>query len=466
MKKVVVLMIMLLAGLYACAQNTFKYPLIVGTNGGAGGQITLRGSTSGSAVFNVPAAAGTTTFTFPTTNGTTGQVLTTNGAGILSWGDGGTGGSMVYPAGSGIPIVVGGTSWGTTITDNSANWNTAYGWGNHASAGYYVGTSSTIRGLFSSTATGLTYSGTGIFSLTSGYVIPTTTNASNWSTAYGWGNHASAGYAPLASPTFTGTVTLPSTTSIGNVSSTEIGYVDGLTGSAASRQDINDTIDVYIAGAELGLKVADSTGYAVGNYVTHTQLTDATSGAGEKRDDLLQGLRAMGNSIIAFPMAMSSIGSSSYTMADGNAFFLAFILHEAATITGVAFINAQQGVFTAADFNGVAIYSVNENTATRVAISANDGDIWKGTAYTKISVPLTSTYNAAAGIYYVGIMYNQSAQTTGPSVYCSVDIVTANPQMDRLNRRIVALSPRTQFETTETISGLSFTAKVPMIWLY
>ena len=35
--------------------------------------------------------------------------------------------------------------------------------------------------------------------------------------------------APLASPTFTGTVVLPTTTSIGNVSSTEIGYVDGVT---------------------------------------------------------------------------------------------------------------------------------------------------------------------------------------------------------------------------------------------
>jgi hypothetical protein len=35
--------------------------------------------------------------------------------------------------------------------------------------------------------------------------------------------------ATLASPTFTGTVTLPSDTSIGNVSATEIGYVDGVT---------------------------------------------------------------------------------------------------------------------------------------------------------------------------------------------------------------------------------------------
>jgi hypothetical protein len=37
--------------------------------------------------------------------------------------------------------------------------------------------------------------------------------------------------APLANPTFTGTVVLPSNTSIGSVSSTEIGYVDGVTSS-------------------------------------------------------------------------------------------------------------------------------------------------------------------------------------------------------------------------------------------
>jgi hypothetical protein len=35
--------------------------------------------------------------------------------------------------------------------------------------------------------------------------------------------------APLASPTFTGTVELPATTSIGNVSATELGYLDGVT---------------------------------------------------------------------------------------------------------------------------------------------------------------------------------------------------------------------------------------------
>jgi hypothetical protein len=42
--------------------------------------------------------------------------------------------SMVYP-GAGIAVSTG-SAWGTSITDNSSNWNTAYSWGNHASAGY------------------------------------------------------------------------------------------------------------------------------------------------------------------------------------------------------------------------------------------------------------------------------------------------------------------------------------------
>ena len=50
------------------------------------------------------------------------------------------------------------SSWYST-TNNAANWDTAYGWGNHATAGYAANT-----------------------------------NVSNWDTAYSWGNHASAGY--------------------------------------------------------------------------------------------------------------------------------------------------------------------------------------------------------------------------------------------------------------------------------
>lgn len=86
---------------------------------------------------------------------------------------------------------------GYTIPANTSitNWNAAHGWGNHASAGYYVGTDGTIRQLLSSSATGLTYTNsTGVFSLTSGYAIPLSTDITNWNTAFGWGDHSDAGY--------------------------------------------------------------------------------------------------------------------------------------------------------------------------------------------------------------------------------------------------------------------------------
>ena len=60
------------------------------------------------------------------------------------------------------------------------------------------------------------YPGVGIaLSTGSAWDTSITNNSSNWNTAYGWGNHVSAGYAPVASPTFTGTVSGISATMVG-----------------------------------------------------------------------------------------------------------------------------------------------------------------------------------------------------------------------------------------------------------
>ena len=53
--------------------------------------------------------------------------------------------------------------------------------------------------------------------------------------------------APLASPTFTGNVVLPSTTSIGNVSATELAYVDGVT--SAIQTQLNTIVNTTIPNA-------------------------------------------------------------------------------------------------------------------------------------------------------------------------------------------------------------------------
>ena len=158
-------------------------------------------------------------------------------------------GVMVYPPIAGIALSTG-SAWGASITNNSANWNTAYGWGNHAGlyaavshgATHITGGGDTIANFSITTAAaGLVPGSSGAvatyflnaqggWTVPSGTVSPSSltrvndtnvtlnlggtpatallqavsltlgwtgtladgriTSSGNWNTAYGWGNHA------------------------------------------------------------------------------------------------------------------------------------------------------------------------------------------------------------------------------------------------------------------------------------
>ena len=66
-------------------------------------------------------------------------------------------------------------------------------------------------------------------------------------------------YAPLSGPTFTGIVILPSATSIGDVTSTEIGYLDGVTSSIQTQ--INDKLSISAAESLYVTSAAAATAY-------------------------------------------------------------------------------------------------------------------------------------------------------------------------------------------------------------
>lgn len=103
-------------------------------------QLTVIGNTSGVNSGNQALTIGGSTS--PTISLSGSNTATFVGAGSVTLGQTGgtitiTGGtSMTWPAAAGIAIYNGSNTWGTSITDNSTNWNTAFGWGNHASAGY------------------------------------------------------------------------------------------------------------------------------------------------------------------------------------------------------------------------------------------------------------------------------------------------------------------------------------------
>jgi hypothetical protein len=143
MKKIILVFSLVMLGLIACSQTkrtTFD-DMIWGKMGYKFGD----GSTLLSAPtwLNLPGVPlvfppAVHTHTYESALGnpsTSGYVLSSTTAGVRTWIPNGSGGSMVYP-GSGIPISTG-IAWGTSIVNNSANWNTAFGWGNHV--GLYRG---------------------------------------------------------------------------------------------------------------------------------------------------------------------------------------------------------------------------------------------------------------------------------------------------------------------------------------
>lgn len=198
----------------------------------------------------------------PSYTGNGGRVLAVNiGATGVEWSPAGSGSvtsvAMSVPTGlsvSGSPITTDGTlavtyssGYAIPTTAKQTEWDTAYGWGNHASAGY----------LTSYTETDPVFTASEAASITS-------TDTTNWDTAYGWGNHASAGYAAdSAVVKLTGDQTVGGTKTF---SSTITGSISGNAGTV--------TNGVYTSGDQTigGTKTFSSTitGSISGNAGTVT----------------------------------------------------------------------------------------------------------------------------------------------------------------------------------------------------
>ena len=105
----------------------------------------------------------------------------------------------------------------------------------------------------------------------------------------------------------------------------------------------------------------------------------------------------------------------------------AYYLPNAQTITGVKWWSNTIGSYTAANYNGVGLYTYSGGTLTLVASSTNDGTIWQTAASNSMgSKAFSSTYSASAGIYYIAMVYSASAGTG-----TSFAITTTNTQTNQ-----------------------------------
>lgn len=248
--------------------------------------------------------------------------------------------------------------------------------------------------------------------------------------------------------TSTGSITLYGTTSgsiqlkipdIAGTSIVHLNYVDATSSiqtqinTKATNQDINDTIDAYIAGASVGVALADS-GVYDGGYVTPTDL-DAID------NNLLKGMQNLGSTVVALPMACIIPLTTLASFVDGEEEYLMFYFSKPQTITGVKFVaSTGTGDFTGDKYNGFKLYSVSGTTYTRVDSTANDHTIFETPQYTvgtKAFVGGATLY--PAGNYVVGMIYNESAHTTIPKMSVNYPMGSATKHFMQNTHRLYGL---------------------------
>lgn len=283
---------------------------------------------------------------------------------------------------SGSPITNSGTlalgfATGYSLPTNAdqSNWNTAYGWGNHAAAGYLTTYTETDPVFSASPAAGITNTNISNWNTaygwgnhaSAGYLTSftesdptvgshikaiTTTNISNWNTAYSWGNHASAGY--LTSETYTGTVT--------SVSGT--GTVNGITLTGTVTGSGSLTL-----GGTLSVPTSQITGLA----------TVATSGSFADLSNK-PGFRSNGQNVIGGSMTLGSSDKGTNLLVVTSGITITFPASGYASGEGVLISNVSGGNITFSFAYGSDMGTTFPNGASIIAI-CDGGGFWRQYCY-------------------------------------------------------------------------------------
>ena len=184
-------------------------------------------------------------------------------------------------------------------------------------------------------------------------------------------------------------------------------------------------------------------------------------------DNYIKALQAAGSSI-KVGSAMGFYPRVDHTLYDGKALWTLFYLSDTTDVTGVGYMLSTQGNYTADNYNGFAIYSVSGTTYTKIDSTANDGNLWKTAANTTaVKAFSAGPHELNPGIYYVFLVYNNSAQTTAPKLYYNNDLANAAfAGLTGTNKIQGVVNSQTTPPATETGGDVTADLEIPAIWLY
>jgi len=253
--------------------------------------------------------------------------------------------------------------------------------------------------------------------------------------------------APLISPTFA--------TSINGsyLTASEILITDG------SKNVVSAPVATYPSLAELAFVKGSSSNIQTQiNAITAASIEDVT----------IKAYQALGSAIKAQTVGQSIARiTSTGVLINQLISFVAVYLNTSQTLTGVKWWQGTLGNYTANNENRIGLYSYSGGTLTLVASCANDGTLWQTAASATLgSKAFSSTYAAAAGIYFVALLWNRSAVVTAPAVGFCGNITNANIQaLDFTNSAKIwgYKTGVTALPATQAMSGL--TVDVGSFWI-
>jgi hypothetical protein len=220
--------------------------------------------------------------------------------------------------------------------------------------------------------------------------------------------------------------------------------------AVASRADLEAKIDEYFykegvtSGGGSGGGVLSVTGNVVNNtdptrpVITTTVNTRTPNAVGNivVKTDSMMAAEILGSQIKAecIGMDIGKINAGIANNSDGVLRIIGFYIREACTITGARWFQNASGVYTADNYNGIGLYTISAGVLTLVASSVDDGNLWKAAPTTWVTKNFSTAYPASVGMLYLGMLYNNSAQTTAPTFGCSANMISgATQQSDFAN---------------------------------
>ncbi len=149
-----------------------------------------------------------------------------------------------------------------------------------------------------------------------------------------------------------------------------------------------------------------------------------------------------------------------------------FYVHTSSIISKINFYMVTQGVYTASDYNGICIYKYDKVLDKLVLLvqTTDDGNIWKATSSTLVTVVLTTLVELEVGLYYIQPYYNYSAQVTAPVIRNANSSIGPIPSgmLIGIGNRKYSLSKTTNLLTPALEiewADVSTSTNTPIFWL-